>query len=61
MNLELLEDQAWALLVKLNRIIDDKRKGNIAKSTPRRKKLIHARAKAHSRFLRRELKKTNAQ
>lgn len=63
MNLELLENQAWALLVKLNRIIDSECKVRSKKpiSPIRRKKLIHARANAYIRFLRRELKAINTQ
>ena len=62
MNLELLERQAWALLVKLNRIVDSERKNRTEKTSPTRwKKLIRTRAKAYTRFLRRELKSVNAQ
>jgi hypothetical protein len=44
MNLELLENQAWALLVKISKLIDSERKGNLAKPTPptsRKKHSLH--------------------
>lgn len=54
--LEELENQAWNLRVKLNRIIEAECIGTAAKSTPsfRKERLNHAHARAYSRFLRRQ-------
>ena len=56
--LETLENQAWALLVKLNKCVDFECVGwkAIFRSSVRKKKLIHARTKAYIRFLRRQNK-----
>jgi len=53
--LEALENQAWNLRVKLNRIIESECIGRAARSTPsvRKERLNHAHARAYARFLRR--------
>jgi hypothetical protein len=57
--LEVLENQAWNLRVKLNRIIEYECIGRAARSTPsvRKERLTHAHARAHKRFLRRQDKR----
>ena len=57
--LEELENQAWNLRVKLNRIIEAECIGTAAKSTPsvRKERLYQAHARAYSRFLRRQDKR----
>jgi len=59
MNIEELENQAWVLRVKLNRIIEAECIGRAARSTPsiRKERLNHAHARAYSRFLRRQGKR----
>jgi len=45
--LEALENQAWALLVRLNKRVDSECVGRAARSTPsvRKERLIHARTR----------------
>jgi hypothetical protein len=56
--LEALKNQAWALLVKLNKCVDSECIGRAARSTPsvRKERLIHTRTNAYIRFLRRQHK-----
>jgi hypothetical protein len=57
--LEELENQAWNLRVKLNRMIESECIGRSARVTPsvRKERLNHAHARAYSRFLRRQDKR----
>ncbi len=56
MNTELLKDQAWALFVKLNKIVETEYVGWFARRRPsvRKTRIVHARANAYIRFLRRQ-------
>ena len=63
MDIQTLEKQAWALRVKLNRLIEAELKGFAVRySTPQMKrKLYRSHATAYSRFLRRQDKLFNYQ
>jgi hypothetical protein len=59
MNIQILEvskNQAWSLRVKLYKCIENECIGRAARSTPsvRKKRLRHAFARAHARFIRRQ-------
>jgi len=61
MNIQILENQAWALRVKLNRLIESECIGRPARSTlsVRKERLYHAHSRAYTRFLRRQDKLFN--
>jgi len=61
MNLELLVQQAWSLRVKLRQYVETECLGKAARSIflVRKKRLNHAYARAHARYVRRQDKLVN--
>ena len=56
MNLEILIQQAWSLRVKIRQCVETECLGKAARTTSllRKKRLNHAYARAHARYVRRQ-------